>query len=324
MLRHAGVVVVVVYDEQMSFQVTGKVFQICLLVAFRVRLRSVHIALTVHYLVVSPVDNRSAGNAYLENFGIAQHQRRSHVSSEAPAVHADTLSVHIRLAFQEFYALHLVFALFDAQLAEGGVFKLQSTVAAATVVEAENDVAFVCHVDVPAAGIVHPAVRYHLGVRAAVYVDDGGILLCRVEVDRLYQAVVQVCLAVGGFDGAYFYAGHFKAFVGVLGCQQCVFPLFLRVGGHQFYDTGASGRRGIVDEVSSHETGDLCRVHAGWVSYQVAFAILQVDSVKVTLQRRDFRTLDDELFRVPVKTYDVLYKPGAGGELLQQFPFRIV
>ena len=65
---------------------------------------------------------------------------------------------------------------------------------------------------------------------------------------------------------------------------------------------------------SSHETGDLCRVHAGWVSYQAAFAILQVDSVKVALQRRDFRTLDDELFRVPVKTYDVLYKPGAGGE----------
>lgn len=50
----------------------------------------------------------------------------------------------------------------------------------------------------------------------------------------------------------------------------------------------------------------------------------KVDSVKVALQRRDFRTLDDELFRVPVKTYDVLYKPGAGGELLQQFPFRIV
>ena len=44
MLRHAGVVMVVVDDEQMSFQVTGKVFQVCLLVAFRVRLRSVHSA----------------------------------------------------------------------------------------------------------------------------------------------------------------------------------------------------------------------------------------------------------------------------------------
>lgn len=98
-----------------------------------------------------------------------------------------------------------------------------------------------------------------------------------------------------------------------------MFPLFLRVGGHQFYDTGASGRRGIVDEVSSHEAGDLCRVHAGWVSYQAAFAILQVDSVRL-LCKGDFRTLDNELFRVPVKTYDVLYKPGAGGELLQQFP----
>ena len=47
-------------------------------------------------------------------------------------------------------------------------------------------------------------------------------------------------------------------------------------------------------------------MHAGWVSYQAAFAILQVDSVKVALQRRDFRTLDDELFRVPVKTYDAV------------------
>ena len=35
-----------------------------------------------------------------------------------------------------------------------------------------------------------------------------------------------------------------------------------RVGGHQFYDTGASGRRGIVDEVSSHEAGDLCKVES--------------------------------------------------------------
>ena len=48
------------------------------------------------------------------------------------------------------------------------------------------------------------------------YVDDGGILLCRVEVGRLYQAVVQVCLAVGGFDGAYFYAGHFKDNLGAI------------------------------------------------------------------------------------------------------------
>jgi len=41
---------------------------------------------------------------------------------------------------------------------------------AATVVEAEHDVAFVCHVDVPAAGIVHPAVRYHVdGERIGVH-----------------------------------------------------------------------------------------------------------------------------------------------------------
>ena len=84
-LRHAGVVVVVVYDEQMSFQLPAR-FSDLSACSLPGSLAGVHIALTVHYLVVSPVDNRSAGNAYLENFGIAQHQRRSHVSSEAPAV----------------------------------------------------------------------------------------------------------------------------------------------------------------------------------------------------------------------------------------------
>ena len=75
-------------------------------------------------------------------------------------------------------------------MSEGDVLEFQSTVAAAAVVEREHDITFVGHIDVPAARAVHPAVGNHLGMGTAIYVDDCGIFLVRVEVGGLDKAVI--------------------------------------------------------------------------------------------------------------------------------------
>ena len=54
---------------------------------------------------------------------------------------------------------------------------------------------------------------------AAVYIDDDGIFLVRIEVCRLDQAVIQVCFAVCRFDGTGFDAWHLIACKGI-GCRE--------------------------------------------------------------------------------------------------------
>ena len=105
------------------------------------------------------------------------------MASEAPSVYTDAVSVYVGEGLQKFNAFHLVFAFFDAEAAEGGVFEFQSTVGTAAVVEGEHDIAFVSHIDIPSAGD-------ELCVRAAVYVDDDRILFVRVEICGFGEAVV--------------------------------------------------------------------------------------------------------------------------------------
>lgn len=125
MLGYAGVIVVIVDNEQMSFQLSCEVLQVALFITFGVCLRGVHIALAIHYLIIFPVDDRSAGHAYFENLRIAQHECGSHVSAETPAVNADAVAVYVRQAFQVVHSFYLVFALFNTQVSEGDVFELQ-------------------------------------------------------------------------------------------------------------------------------------------------------------------------------------------------------
>ena len=174
----------------MTFQLSGKVLQITFFVAFRIAFRSVHVTFAVHHFVISPVDDRSACYAYLEYFGVAEQQGSGHVASEAPSVYTDAVSVYVGEGFQKFNAFHLVFAFFDAEAAEGGVFEFQSTVGTAAVVEGEHDIAFVSHIDIPSAGAVQPTTGDELCVRAAVYVDDDRILFVRVEICGFGEAVV--------------------------------------------------------------------------------------------------------------------------------------
>ena len=112
------------------------------------------------------------------------------MSAETPAVNADAAAVYVRQAFQVVHSFYLVFALFNTQVSEGDVFKLQPPVTATAVVEREHDITLIGHIDVPAACVIHPAVGNHLGMRTAIYIDDCRIFLIRVEVGRLYKAVI--------------------------------------------------------------------------------------------------------------------------------------
>ena len=98
-LRHTSIVMVVVNQQKMSFQVAGKVLQVTILITFGIALRRVHISFSVHDFIIAPVDDRATCNAYLEYLRVAEHQCRSHVSAEAPAVYADAVGIHVRQGF---------------------------------------------------------------------------------------------------------------------------------------------------------------------------------------------------------------------------------
>ena len=159
MLGHAGTVVVIVDDEQMSLQIACKVLQVRFLVALGITLRGVHVAFAVHDFIIAPVDDRSAGNTYFEYLRITEHQGGGHVSAKTPAMNTNTFTVHIRQALQEFNAFYLVFSLFYAETTEGDVLKFQPAVFTAAVVKSEHDVAFIRHVDVqPRIPVIQPLV----------------------------------------------------------------------------------------------------------------------------------------------------------------------
>ena len=210
----------------MSFQIAGKVFQVALFVPFRITLWGIHIAFSVHDFIISPVDDRTTCNAYLEYLGIAEQQCRSHVTTETPAVHTDAVAIYIRQTFQEFHTFHLVFSFFNAKMSESSIFKFQSAVVTSTVVEAEHDVTFVGHVDIPATCTVLPTAGDHLGVRSTVYIDNGGVFLIRIKVRRFYETIVKISHTVGSFDGAYFDAWHGEVLEWIFCCQQIdAFPV---------------------------------------------------------------------------------------------------
>ena len=214
-LWHHRCVVVSRDDLQLAFQLSGLRYQRCLLVALGIGLRRVHVALTVHHLIPSPVDDGPSSHAHLEHLGIVGHQRDGHESPEAPSVNAQSFGVYIGQRLQIFHAFHLVLHLYLSQLSERGLLKLLASVLAAAIVEDEEYISLLRHVCLPRPARVVPAGRHVVGVRSSVDIHHGGIFLCGVEIGRLHHAVVQVGHPVGGLDGAAAVFGHLVALPGV-------------------------------------------------------------------------------------------------------------
>ena len=138
----------------------------------------------------------------------------------------DAVAIYIRQTFQEFHTFHLVFSFFNAKMSESSIFKFQSAVVTSTVVEAEHDITFVGHVDIPATCTVLPTAGDHLGVRSTVYIDNGGVFLVRIKVRRFYETIIKISHTVGSFDGAYFDARHGEVLEWIFCCQQIdAFPV---------------------------------------------------------------------------------------------------
>ena len=92
---------------------------------------------------------------------------------------------------------------------------------AAAVVEAEHDVAFLCHPDVPAACAPVAAGVDVVGVGASVNIDDGWVFLVGVEVGGKDETVVEVGHAIGSLECAYLDFGHLEG-VPWIGCGEIV------------------------------------------------------------------------------------------------------
>ena len=65
-LGNAYWVVVSKNDEQATFEVSGTQGEIVVTITFGIGLGRIHVAFAVHYFVVSPVDDRTAGYSYFE------------------------------------------------------------------------------------------------------------------------------------------------------------------------------------------------------------------------------------------------------------------
>ena len=98
-------------------------------VTLRVFLRCAHIALAIHYLVILPVDNRTAGYANFEDVGVIGDQTRRHKSAKAPAVDADAVSIYIGERFEIIDTAHLIFHFLLSESMISGRLKSESTLA---------------------------------------------------------------------------------------------------------------------------------------------------------------------------------------------------
>ena len=74
MLWHYGLIVVADDYLEFSLEVLGLIDERSLGIAFRIGMRCVHVALSIHHFVPLPVDDWAAGHSHLEDIGIVGHQ----------------------------------------------------------------------------------------------------------------------------------------------------------------------------------------------------------------------------------------------------------
>ena len=136
-------------------------------------------------------------------------------------------------------------------------------------------------------------------MRAAIYVDNGRVFLVRVEAHRLNQAIIQVGLSVGGFDGADADFGQVVLFFHrVGGSKQC--NAFFPVGRQDADFTWNIVRSEIVYQECS-VFRELRAVHSVPFAYQGTFPGLYIEAEDIGLERRDFRASDDDGLHLLVK-----------------------
>ena len=115
-------------DLQFSFKVLCLIKQTAFLVTVGVGLRSVHVAFTVHHLIILPVDDRTASHANLENVRIGGHKRCGHESAEAPSVHTEAVGIDVRKGLEIADTANLVFHFLDTEMSECRLLEVTAAV----------------------------------------------------------------------------------------------------------------------------------------------------------------------------------------------------
>ena len=162
---------------QATFEIFCLQKQIASLISLGVCLRSVHVSLAIHYFVIFPVYNRTAGYSHLEHIGIGAHKIGCHESAEAPAVNSELFAVDVRQRFQKLNAFNLILHLFVAEMTECNAFEIEPAIFRTPVVEHENYISFLRHIYFPAAKTVKMITIYIVGVRTSVNVNHSGVFL---------------------------------------------------------------------------------------------------------------------------------------------------
>ena len=153
-----------------------------------------------------------------------------------------------------------------------------------------------------------------MGVRAAIDIYDGRILLRGIEVHRLDHAPVKCRLAICSKDGALLKYGLIPTFPRVFSRSLQALLASLRVG--HGAGTWQSWFLPSVDEVTPIGR-ELRRVASAAVVEQGAFLSLQVESVDVALQVTCFLSDDDGTLRGWTEADKLLHDPLTAGELAE-------
>ncbi len=148
--------------EQLALEVLRLVEQAGLCIAFRIGVRMIHVAFSVHYLIPFPVYDRASCHSHLEYVWPVGNKRYCHEASVAPSVHSDSSAVHIRQFHKHLYAFHLVCHLRLPTLSMYGFLEISSTVGRSPVVLYIYNVSALCHVHFPSAQFRHECVADHL------------------------------------------------------------------------------------------------------------------------------------------------------------------
>ena len=154
-------------------------------------MRGAHVAFGIGSVVAVPVGDGGAGDADLEDLGVAEHGHAGHVAAVAPAVNADARGVDEAEARKVTDAGNLVLDLYRAGAVGEGGFEGEAAVGAAAVIELEDDEAFLGEVLGAEVDGERPLVCDALDVGSAVDRDDRGVTLAGLYVRRAVDRAVE-------------------------------------------------------------------------------------------------------------------------------------
>ena len=161
---------------------------------------------------------------------------------------------------------------------------LCSTVGSASVVHYKYDVSTLSHIHLPMAKRCLEVVAYHLRVRTSIYIEDYGISLCWIKIERLYQTVIVVVTSVCAAYASQLNGRVVELRCGIFGCEKFAIE-FAVCRAHTDYAWNIE--RGVV----VREVGSIWRYRAGVPALLFreshTLAATQIDLHQMTLYWRD-------------------------------------